>query len=96
MGPPAGFQLFDEPTYPVVAEFPAVAPGDYVALAFIDVDGSGIMGPNEGDVETTVDVTLPTHPLWTFIRWQRWRRRPRSDANASAERAKRCANRIHG
>lgn len=68
MGPPAGFQLFDDPSYPVLAEFPAVAPGDYVALAFIDVDGSGIMGPNEGDVETTVDVSLPTaSPVDVFL-----------------------------
>ena len=95
MGPPAGFQLFDDPIYPVVAEFPAVAPGDYVALAFIDVDGSGIMGPNEGDVETTVDVTLPTaSPVDVYLDGNgaaAW-----SDAHASAERTKRCANRIHG
>ena len=59
--PPVGFKLEENPSYPYVADFPAVEPGEYVALAFIDVDGSGPMGPTDPDVQTTLDVVFPTN-----------------------------------
>ncbi|MBV71040.1 MAG: hypothetical protein CMH52_06775 [Myxococcales bacterium] len=68
-GPPSGFKMIQDPSYPVVAEFPSVEPGDYVALAFIDVDGSGPMGPNEGDVQVQADVSFPTSgPIDLYLR----------------------------
>ncbi len=59
-GAPLGFQQFDTPTFPMLVDFPTIEPGEYVALTYIDVDGSGNMGPNDADVQAITDVTFPT------------------------------------
>ena len=59
-GPPSAFKLLDAPNYPELIDFSDVEPGDYVAIAFIDVDNSGPMAPTEADVQVQVDVSFPS------------------------------------
>ena len=59
-GPPVGFELFETPSFPVEVQFPTIEDGDYAVLTYIDVDGSGVMGPNEPDVQAITNLTFPT------------------------------------
>ena len=59
-GPPSFFEQVANPSFPQSVQIPDLPAGDYVALAFIDVDGSGVMSPSEGDVQAQLDLTLPT------------------------------------
>jgi hypothetical protein len=59
-GPPVGFEERPSPVFPATIDFPSIEPGQYSVLTYIDVDGSGNMGPTDGDVQVVTDVTFPT------------------------------------